>query len=81
MRERERGSTGRIDEDDEDAGGTRARGDEMDGEEFVSSNAMGGSARARSAARDARDDGDGAMGAIAGDRYASVSWRWIDLGG
>ena len=58
----------------------RAR-DEMDGKEFVSSNAMGGSARARSAARDARDDGDGAMGAIAGDRYASVSWRWIDLGG
>ena len=50
---------GRIDEDDEDAGGTRARGDEMDGEEFVSSNAMGGSARARSAARDAKDDGDG----------------------
>ena len=53
----------------------------MDGEEFVSSNAMGGSRSARSAARDARDDGDGAMGAIAGDRYASVSWRWIDLGG
>jgi len=72
---------GRIDARDEDAWGTRARGDEMDGEEFVSSNATGGSARARSAARDARDDGDGAMGAIAGDRYASVSWRWIDLGG
>ena len=59
----------------------RAREDGMDGKEFVSSNAMGGSARARSAARDARDDGDGAMGAIAGDRYASVSWWWIDLGG
>ena len=53
----------------------------MGREEFVSSNANGGSRRARSAARDARDDGDGAMGAIAGDRYASVSWRWIDLGG
>lgn len=81
LRERARGSMGRIDEDDEDAWGTRARGDAIDGEEFVSSNATGGSARARSAARDARDDGVGAMGAIAGDRYASVSWWWIDLGG
>ena len=36
----------------------RAR-DEMDGKGFVSSNAMGGSARARSAARDARDDDGG----------------------
>jgi hypothetical protein len=62
-------------------GNARARRGGMGREEFVSSNANGGSRRARSAARDARDDGDGAMGAIAGDRYASVSWWWIDLGG